>query len=101
MEDLLDEDNSAGSKKQNLLPPNIKINHIFIVTMPKIYFHHQSCGVGLNMMATEFQKFMIVHFVPHVATDLCSRSEQNLDFIILGKDHKNSFSYNERNLKSV
>ena len=53
------------------------------------------------MMATEFQKFMIVHFVPHVATDLCSRSEQNLDFIILGKDPKDSFSYNELDLKSV
>jgi len=33
------------------------------------------------MMATEFQKFMIVHFVPHVATDLCSRSEQNLQIV--------------------
>ena len=40
MEDLFDEDNSAGSKKQKLLPPNIKIKHIDIVTMPKIYFHH-------------------------------------------------------------
>ena len=40
MEDLFDEDNSAGSKKQNLLPPNIKIQYIIIVTMPKIYFHY-------------------------------------------------------------
>ena len=53
---------------------------------------------GLNMMTTEFQKFMIVHFVPHVATDLCPRSEQNLDFIFLGNDHKNSFCYDGRNI---
>ena len=39
MEDLFDEDNSAGRKKQNLLLSDIKIKHIVIVTMPKIYFH--------------------------------------------------------------
>ena len=100
MEDLFDEDNSAGSKKKPT-PTQYQNQTYCYSNHAENIFSPLTCGVGLNMMATEFQKFMIVHFVPHVATDLCSRSEQNLDFIILGKDHKNSFSYNERNLKSV